>query len=185
MANNGATVERESPASDQAGTAYLRKMGQGTYALGSSDDALHNAAFGSSPILAGTYTATDTKDLLITEMTGLRSLNPDFMTSEGTSGVNIDYGDAPNLETVTVGAGGLPATSIGPTVGSPDDLTTEFTSLTEVVSDAAELSAGTLGSTVSPSATSTTIADQTATMAKGKSNYTTSVEAAAASGAES
>ena len=171
-----ATVKRSSPASDQSGDDYLGSTGNGTYSLGSSDDSLAKLAYSSSPVNSETYTELAAKKIFFAELKGVQSLNPDFVTPSGEVGVDMDYSSAPNLSSVVTSDKGGPATSIGPTVGSPTDGTTNVTSLPKVVSNAAELSNGTLGSTLSPSSTSATIADQETIMQKGKSNYTTSIE---------
>ena len=177
MSAKQGTVQRVSPAADQPGTDYLGKMGDGTYALGSSDDALALKAYDTSPILKGTYNDTKIKALLLAELTGLRSLNPDFSPGpDGSSGVYMNYELAPHLADVRCGSRGLPATSFGPTCFTPNDLTTNASSLTQVVSPAAESSRGTLGSTLSPSDSSSVIADLTSAMTKGKSNYSVSIE---------
>jgi len=129
--------------------------------LGSRNEINLQAMFGASPIYAGDLTDDERKstfqadalDGVVTSGFGLNSFNRDFSQN-----------DAPNLEDVATGGGGLPATPYVPNPTSPGPGSTfagdqaPFTG--EIPESSPEFGSG-LGGTLSPSVTSTEIEKQT------------------------
>jgi hypothetical protein len=82
--------------------------------LGSSDSASMQKLFPGSPIHSGEYTEDKVKELVQDYTDGIENQNPDFA-----EGVDMDYGNAPNLSEVEVGGAGLPGSSFGPNIAAP------------------------------------------------------------------
>lgn len=162
------TTTRTSPAATQPGRGYAAQMGLGTYAKGSSDDALSSAAYATSPIHKGEITDTSIAEVFATELEGERNLNTDFAalpTADGTATVPIDmsYGQAPIIDDAltdadgnAVGDGvGMPMGPRVPTTASPDG-TTNVTDQPAYDAPTHLGHSGDLGSITSPAGTSTT-----------------------------
>lgn len=88
--------------------------GLGVFAPGSADYAAMRAMYPGSPAYDGTYG----DDQVVAKYD---EVNTSPINDGGhTFGlVNLDYSDAPDLSTVTVGGGGLPGTPYSPTPASP------------------------------------------------------------------
>jgi len=79
---------------------------------GSSDVATLEAMFPASPAISG-YDNNEVAFIMKTLTNGTPTGNPDLPD------VDLDYGDAPDLSSVNVGAGGLPGSAHTPAPGSP------------------------------------------------------------------
>jgi hypothetical protein len=86
-------------------------------ANGSSGTTIHQKAFPASPIHSGELTAESLKAKYIELVQG-----PVVNDGGHTFGeIGRDYGDAPNLDDVEVGGGGLPGSPYAPNIASPSD----------------------------------------------------------------
>ena len=166
MSTKQPTITRTSPASSQTGTAYQSQLGLGTYALGSSDDALHKVAFDTNPI--NSLDDDTIKNSFAVELRGNKTFNVEFsalLTADGasTTPINMDYKNAPlinysitDFNGNTVGGGkGMPAGPRVPTMASPKNLSTDPADLPVTSTKPVYLShGGENGSVTSPSETS-------------------------------
>ena len=94
-----------------------------SFGLGSSDSASLRKVFASSPIVGSTPTY-NTDAIVRLAFERPQELGSDGMLSDGgyaVGSVSRYYRDAPNLATVEVGGGGLPATPYSPNVASPGE----------------------------------------------------------------
>jgi len=137
------TVKRLSPAAEQTSTVieYAGQMGLGTYAMGSSDDAISAMAYASSPIHDTTSTKLDDdmiRNIYVAELSGDRTLNTDFSAlynAQGTATVslNMDYKSAPLIDDSltdfngnAVGSGGgMPMGPRVPNTATPENKSTK------------------------------------------------------------
>ena len=176
------TLTRTSPAATQAGTVYTGQMGLGTYAYGSSDDALSSIAYASSPIHSG-MTDDDIIHVFASVLEGPQELNTDFValpTADGTATVPIDmsYGQAPTIDSALtdadgnpVGDGaGMPMGPRVPTTASPDDESTNAADQPAIAAPDHLGHSGDLGSVTSPSETSTTSVAEASSLGRKFSN---------------
>jgi hypothetical protein len=129
-----------------------------TYGLGSSDTKTMKTVYPASPLYNGGYNKDEEVEKIFEDITGMATGNiDDHGYAFGI--VNRNYQDAPNLEEVKTGGGGLPGTPYSPNPAAAPAGTDPFnaTNIPEVPPDTINKPGGGFGvgnGLASPSATS-------------------------------
>lgn len=121
-----------------------------------SNTGLLEATFPQTPPLpghpGGAYNDASVEELMSTLTNGIQDRNPDVS-------VDLDYGEAPNLQEVETGGGGLPGSPWTPAPGSPGAGSANPADIPEPPADHPGQPSG-AGRTTSPDTTSEQIANQ-------------------------